>query len=125
MRVRTKLKMMGSKAERAKTLALLCLMAHALFICFTHFHDAGGKRLTAATASVQASSNSDSNDAPDSTGDSHCLSCRLQRNFISDSHTAPVIIEAIKEPLSCESFLLIHNSRGLRLALSTRAPPLA
>jgi hypothetical protein len=113
---------MGSRAARAKTLALLCLMAHALFVCFTHFHD-GGNKLAHATTSVQASGGSHSHDAPDSTGDGHCLSCRLQRNFVSDTHTSSVIIEPPQEPTVSEVFLSVPHSRGRSLLIFGRAPP--
>ncbi|HEX8089925.1 MAG TPA: DUF2946 family protein, partial [Blastocatellia bacterium] len=110
---------------RAKTLALLCLMAHALFVCFTHFHDTGHSKSGPETASVHASSNSNPHGGPDSTGDSHCLSCRLQRNFVSDVHTSSVIVEPILEPLNREIFLSAPHSRGLSLLISSRAPPFA
>jgi hypothetical protein len=116
--------MVGGKMSRAKTVALLCLMAHALFVCFTHFHETVRVRPPLSITSFTASSPTDSDQSPGSGGDSHCLSCRLQRNFISDTHTASIIDEAIKEPLSREIFLAILDSRGLRLSLSTRAPPL-
>ncbi|HVG21849.1 MAG TPA: hypothetical protein VNI02_22630 [Blastocatellia bacterium] len=121
--MRSKLRVMGSKRSRAKTLALLCLMAHALFVCFTHFHDAGQSRQSSATANVQASGGNP-HGAPDSTGDSHCLSCRLQRNFVSDTHTSSVIVEPIREPLNREIFLSAPHSRGLSLLIYGRGPPL-
>jgi hypothetical protein len=116
---------MGSKRSRAKTLALLCLMAHALFVCFTHFHDAGQPPHGPESTSVHASSNSDPHGGPGSAGDSHCLSCRLQRNFVSDVHAGSVIVEPILEPLNREIFLSTPHSRGLSLLISSRAPPLA
>jgi hypothetical protein len=124
LRVRNRITI-SSKGSRAKTLALLCLMAHALFVCFTHFHDSGRNAQPLSTASVRANTNSDSDHAPDSGGDSHCLSCRLQRSFVSDTHEAPVLAEAIKQALSRASLLSVPDSRDSRLVLSTRAPPLA
>src|SRR5215216_6230291 len=115
--------MIGSKRSRAKTLALLCLMAHALFVCFTHFHDAGRAASPSSTVTVTANGDGDPHRAPGSAGDSHCLSCRLQRNFVSDAHTASVIVDSIEEPLSRAIFLSVIYSRGSRQSLSGRAPP--
>lgn len=57
-------------------------------------------------------------------GDSHCLSCRLQRNFVSNVHTDSVLIEPLQEPASCETDKLQHALPGSSLLLFGRAPPL-
>jgi hypothetical protein len=99
-------------------------MAHALFVCFTHHHDARPERFPPAAASVTATEDGNSGRSTDSNGDSHCLSCRLQRSFVSDTHTASLIVTTITEALSREAFSSAPHSRKPSLLLSGRAPPL-
>ena len=105
-----------------RTLALLCLIAHALFVSATHFHSIGRSDLSAA-AQI-AATDSGSHGATDTSGDSHCVSCRLQRNFISDLRTPSVILELIPKGLICETFVSTPYLRGPFLTVSDRAPPL-
>ena len=117
------MKMSGNqKSNVIRTLALLCLVAHALFVSATHFH--GIDRLNSSAARAIAATGSDPHSATDTSGDSHCISCRLQRNFISDLRTPTVILELIPKGLICETFLSTPCLRGPFLTVSDRAPPL-
>ena len=110
----------GRARVRASSLALLCLFAHALFVCVTHTHDAR----QAAAVSFTAGGQGEPGGATDSKGDGHCLSCRLQSNFISDAHTGSLIIEPAEQSLARDVMLAEPPSRLASLILSGRAPPL-
>lgn len=107
-----------------KTLALLCLVAHALFLSATHFHSVA--RLDRSPTSVTiTATDADSHGATDLGGESHCHSCCLQRNFISDVRTPYVFFDLVHKGASYEVFLSEPCSCGPFLTLSDRAPPLA
>jgi hypothetical protein len=110
----------GKSMMRASSLALLCLFAHALFVCVTHLHDS-----PAAAVSITAAGDNSPGGASDSRGDAHCPSCRLQSNFISDSHTGSLIIEPTVQSLACEVRLAEPPSRYASLLIFGRAPPIA
>src|ERR1700740_2998600 len=76
----------ASPRARASSLALLCLVAHALFVCVTHHHDRPAGHESLATVSI-TTEDGDSSNTPDSSNESHCLSCRLQRTFASADRT--------------------------------------
>jgi hypothetical protein len=118
------LKMRGTnKSNAMKTLALLCLVVHALFVSATHFH--GVDRIDSLhTAARIAATNGDSQGATDEGGESHCLSCCLQRNFISDVRTPSLFFELTSKGPICEIFLSEPGSCGPFLTVSDRAPPL-
>jgi hypothetical protein len=110
------------KSNAIRTFALLCLVAHALFISATHFHSIDRSNSPAAAQITAAGS--DSRGATDTSGDSHCISCRLQRNFISDLRTPSVTLELIPKGVVSETTISTPCSRGPFLTLSDRAPPL-
>src|SRR6185503_9747932 len=125
LRMRGELTTKRYKRSRAYAFVLLCLMAHALFVCFTHHHNARPDLPSSATASISATSNSDSENSTDSGSDAHCLSCRLQRNLISDHPAASLVIALIPEALSREArFALLHSQRFF-VSFFGRAPPTA
>ena len=110
------------KRSRAYSLVLLCLMAHALFVCFTHHHNARPDLSSSATASISATSDSDSENSTDSGSDAHCLSCRLQRNLISDHPAASLVVALIPEALEPRSKIRPTSfATILRLLLWSRA----
>jgi len=105
---------------------MLCLVAHALFVSATHHHNpTSHSLLSPATASVTAARDGESGSAPDSTSDAHCVSCRLQRNFVSNIHTATVLVQALDEPVLRETHRSLPGSAGSSLLLFGRAPPLS
>jgi hypothetical protein len=124
LRVSNKLTTRSNRRSRVHSLVLLCLMAHALFVCLTHHHDSRPGNFFLTAASVAADDDARSGSSTDSNGDSHCLSCRLQRNFVSDTHTTSLIVTVIAEALSREAFLSSPHSRKVSLLLFGRAPPL-
>jgi len=106
------------------SIALLVLLAHALFVSVTHHHNVA-RAVTLSTASISADYGADSGGSPHTGRDGHCLSCSLQRNFISDTHTAPLIIQPLQKPAESEAFLSEPHSHGPALRTCGRAPPLA
>ena len=118
-----KLKM--SPRSRVTSLALLCLVAHALFVCTTHHHQSRRDLSAPPGTNVKVMAAGESGPDSQSGSDSHCVSCRLQRNFVSNVHTASVPIEPLQEPVSCETEKLQHAPSGSSLLLFGRAPPLA
>ena len=125
LRMRGELTTKSYKRSRAYAFVLLCLMAHALFVCFTHHHNARPDLPSSATASISATGNSDSENSTDSGSDAHCLSCRLQRNLISDHPAASLVIALIPEALSREArFAQLHTQRFF-VSFFGRAPPTA
>lgn len=123
LRLSSKMIRKGNARARASSLAMLCLIAHALFVCVTHHHDANRNLLS--TVSITASGENNSNDTPDAKGDSHCLSCRLQSNFISDAHTGAIAIEPTESQLIHDVIFAEPHSRLASLAVFGRAPPLS
>src|SRR5262249_12620516 len=78
--------MKGSTRYRRATSVLLCLLAHAILVTITHHHKLRvdsparpGTLLESTTAGVPGGLGA-------AQGDSGCLSCSLQRNFVSDLH---------------------------------------
>jgi hypothetical protein len=113
------------KRSRAKTLALLCLVAHALFVCATHRHDASRDLWPSKSSIISTGSQDHSHGKSDSSPETHCLSCRLQSSFVSEGEGAsvfdpPEIGLVIREVIAPEP-----QSRWIRLQQSGRAPPLA
>jgi hypothetical protein len=115
----------SGKRARANSFVLLCLMAHALFVCFTHHHNALADSSSLATACVSATGDSDSGNSTDSNGDAHCLSCRLQRNLVSDRHADSFIVAPIPDALSRDERLAQPHSQRFFISFSGRAPPVA
>jgi hypothetical protein len=110
--------------SRTASLALLCLMAHALFVSVTHHHKPA-QSSQPARAIITDARHGDSSHTPDSNGDAHCLSCRLQRNFNSNVQATSLTVQfsdqpAVRDTLWCEPRLV-----GASLQFSGRAPPLA
>ena len=96
-------------------------MLHALFVCLTHHHDAPPLGQTA----VVASSDSHSPSAKDTGSDAGCLSCRLQRHFVANPHTAACAPEPIAEALLYQTLLAEPQTRQWVASRFGRAPPLS
>jgi hypothetical protein len=62
---------------------------------------------------------------PVGTSTDWCLSCLLQRNFVSDIRPVAIVPELCLEPLIRELFISEATSNGVPLVLSDRSPPLA
>jgi len=111
----------NSKRARVSALVCLCLMLHALFVCLTHHHDAPPLGQTA----VVAASDSNSPSAKDTGSDAGCLSCRLQRHFVADPHTAAFAPEPLTEALLYQTLLAEPQTRQWAASRFGRAPPLS
>lgn len=108
---------------RTVSLALLCLIAHALFVNLTHHHPIARATPGLATAPFTAADTSGSNPAPDSGSDAHCLSCLLQRHFVSPTYPVPVLLGLIDAPTRYVTFPTHSNSRLISANHFGRAPP--
>jgi len=101
-------------------------LAHAFFVSVTHHHGLSRTLSPDAIATLTADDDGGSGAEPGSGGDAHCLSCRLQRNFSSNIHTATVLVQPIEKPLYREPPLLIERClRGSSLLIRGRAPPVS
>lgn len=111
--------------SRLASIVLLCLLAHAFFVSVTHHHGLSRTLSPDAIATLTADGDGGSGAEPDSGGDAHCLSCRLQRNFNSNIHTATVLVQPIEQPLCREPLLIEGCLRGSSLLILARGPPLS
>jgi hypothetical protein len=113
----------ASSKARASSLVLLVLIAHAFFVCVTHHHDRP-RNASALTTVSFTSEDGDSNDTPNSKSDSHCLSCRIQRNFESADRSHSIAVELPLETPVHEKLLSHSCLNRPALVLSSRAPPI-
>jgi hypothetical protein len=123
---RNVIKLHGQKRirrSRVISIAMLCLFAHALFVSVTHHHSSRSNS-SAPSASVTAENGGESDSSPGSTSDAHCLSCRLQRNFTSNVHSASIVVQPFDEPLTIEAPNIAAAVTGSARLLFGRAPPL-
>lgn len=114
----------ASSKARASSLVLLVLIAHAFFVCVTHHHDRPRNASVFTTVSLSAE-DGDSSNTPDSSTDSGCLSCRIQRNFESADRSHAVVVEMPLQSVVHENLLSRPCLNRPNLVLSSRAPPLA
>lgn len=112
-----------SSRSRVIAVAMLCLIAHAAFVSVTHHHPARPQLSAPSAASFIANDTRGSNTAPDSGGDSHCLSCRLQRNFVSNIGTTALVVQPFEQPSVREAIVCVAHSDVSSLLLFGRAPP--
>src|SRR5262245_51132076 len=78
--------MKGSTAYRRATPVLLCLLAHAVLVTVTHHHKLRGESPARPRVLLESSTTPVPGGWGASQSDSGCLSCSLQRNFVSDLH---------------------------------------
>jgi hypothetical protein len=110
---------------RLYTVLLTCFVINALLANLIHHHYGFSIIKDPLGASAfEAPPSGDSNSAPEAAGESNCLSCRLQRNLVSDSHAASVLFELPRGPLHPVSSRPDPSSPGASLLLSDRAPPI-
>ena len=107
------------------TLVLLCLLAHAILVSITHHHNSPvldpGHMAGLESSRILIPTGWGGGEPG---GDSACLSCSLQRSFVSDLRpirtSAPIIIGLERRetiPLSCPS-------TDPCLTVCNRAPPM-
>jgi hypothetical protein len=108
---------------RIATIAFLGLLAHALLLSVVHHHAID---LDAGRSIVVACAPQDSSEGkPDSSSDSHCVSCRVQRTSISDIRSPSLVVELLLQTIDHETHVSRVSSSCPLLILSNRAPPLA
>jgi hypothetical protein len=106
----------------ARTVALLCLIAHALLVNAIHVHLAC-QEIAPAGPTLRASHQNDSNGSPAS-GHTECLSCRLQRNFVSDVRPISALFDYLPLSPMRELLILEPQLQGSFPIFSSRAPPI-
>jgi len=103
---------------------LLCLVGHASVVIITHQHGWAQRVSRAASGKVEVAPGNGPR-GPLGTSTDRCLSCLLQRNFVSDIRPVPIPPDLCLEPLIRELFISEAISNGVPLVLSDRSPPLA
>lgn len=107
----------------ARTVALLCLIAHALLVNAIHFHITGSQEVALNGPTLKTSHQNDSSN-PLAGGHTECLSCRLQRNFVSDVRPISFLFDSLPEPLTRELFISEPRLQLSFPIFSSRAPPI-
>src|SRR5262249_16112251 len=77
----------------------------------------------AAAYNVEASPGSNSSRPLGSSGERCCISCCLQRNFVTSIRPTLIPSDFCSEPVSTEPFVSEPSRNGVPLILSNRAPP--
>jgi hypothetical protein len=124
MRPAGKLESRNTAKNRVATIAFLGLLAHALLINVVHHHpiDSYAGRTSVVVACDQQESQGGDRD---SSSDSHCVSCCVQRTNISDIRSPSLVVEFPLQTIDHETHVSNVSSSGSRQVLSNRAPPLA
>jgi hypothetical protein len=113
----------NSAKGRVLTVALLVLFLHALAVRFTHNHPTVLPPAESGTTTLLPQSDRDAGPLG-ANSHSHCVSCHLQRNFVSGPADPAFVPERFGKQIALESFLSVHYSHGSFLILADRAPPL-
>lgn len=111
-----------SSRARASSLALLILVAHALFLSATHHHAA---LKAPAEVDVESRDSDSSTKQPQSSDSSDCQSCRVARSFEIGDRTHHLVVELPGETVAQEKVLSLCFTSRAFVVLSDRAPPLA
>jgi len=106
-----------------KSLALLCLLAHAFIVSATHFHKPAPPCDFSYLSGPQLAEQGSCNDNRGAASDTDCPSCVLQRNFVSDVRIPCFVIDLTPESIIGEAFLLEPHLHDPYLISSSRAPP--
>ena len=112
----------SSAKSFARAVVLLWLMAHTSLVTIIHHHP-GALTNPGAGTTVEANRGSDSNGSQGTRRDGCCLSCCLQRNFVTSVRPISIPPDLCPVPLATEMFVSEPCSNGVTLVLSNRAPP--
>ena len=123
MRVLAKHLRAGSAKSFARAVVLLWLMAHTGLVTIIHHHPGRELRSTSGVCRVVASQANDSNGSQGTRRDGCCLSCCLQRNFVTNIRPISIPPDLCPELVASEMFISEPCSNGVSLVLSNRAPP--
>jgi hypothetical protein len=110
------------RPSRLHTLLVLALLAHAIAVGALHHH---GLPIEPDLAAVSSGHSTDSSGDPQSSHDSSCASCRLQRTFESaDRAQAPLgeLLEPVRPRQATPTCLFVSEFAATS---STRGPPLS
>ena len=111
-----------TRKARPRILACLFLMllAHALFVNFTHHHSV--QRPDGKTPAITQDHHTPREHLPQS-GDEHCLACSLQRNLVAQEHTPIFTCSLVLQDVGWQSLLVDPQQTGAFLTAAGRAPP--
>lgn len=112
-----------SARERFLAAALLCLVAHGVFVSVTHHHSASGQG--APGFSIESGDTDGSGKFPQSGDDSNCVSCRVSRSFNSLDRSEFLVVQFPVQAVVREKLLSHFLPDTPDLVLSGRGPPLA
>ncbi len=108
---------------RVASLAMLCLVGHALFVSVTHHHKPSLP--FAPSSAVVTDKSNDAGGGSELSSDGDCTLCRLQRNFTSNIQTASILVQQFDQTLNRSTPASDKQSSGCSLLLFSRGPPLA
>lgn len=110
-------------ASIARAVVMFVLVVHAGLVTVTHHHGAAQRVPRASAYNVEASPGSNSSRPLGSSGERCCISCCLQRNFVTSVRPTLIPSDFCSEPVSTEPFVSEPSRSGVPLVLSNRAPP--
>jgi len=109
-------------ASFARAVVMFVLVVHAGLVTVTHHHSTAQRVPRAAAHTVDASPGSNSS-RPLGSSERCCVSCCLQRNFVTSIRPALIPSDFCSEPIRTEPFVSEPSRNGVPLVLSNRAPP--
>jgi hypothetical protein len=113
-----------STKHRKVTVLLLCLLVHAILVTITHHHKLKPVSTSGPNASLESSTTPIQGGLADPQGDSGCLSCSLQRSFVSDIRPFRIAV-LLPEPQRWQLVPLVSTTTEPYLSTSNRAPPMS
>ena len=113
----------GNAKSFARAVVLLWLIAHTSLVSVIHHHPGAAPVVPGAEFRVEASQGHDSNGSSGTRRDGCCLSCCLQRNFVTSVRPISIPPDLSPIPVAPEMFISKPCSNGVTLVLSNRAPP--
>jgi hypothetical protein len=110
------------RPSRLHTLLVLALLAHAIAVGALHHH---AVQFEDDSAAVSSGHSTDSSRDSQSSHDSSCASCRLQRTFQSADRAQALVVELLEpvRPRQAAPVLLFISE--FAVTSSTRGPPLS
>jgi hypothetical protein len=113
-----------STKHRKVTLVLLCLLAHAILVTITHHHKLKLVWASGTSTTLESSTAPMQGGLADPQGDSGCLSCSLQRSFVSDVRPFRIAV-MLPEPERWQLVPLVAATTEPYLSTCNRAPPMS
>lgn len=110
--------------RQAVACLLLLLIAHALFVHFTHHHAARGTDLTGSAPVASQDTHTPEQHLPHTQGE-HCVACHLQRNYLASEHSPVFVLDLAPATPRRQVLAFDPHESGAFLTPAGRAPPLS